>query len=84
MACEVSAKPKDITKRVQQRRAIPTSAVTALQSFLISWPLGAPMPPLPAAAPPITLVAPDALRAVPLLPDLSSSNTACAARWLPR
>jgi hypothetical protein len=61
-----------------------SSPLTAINSLSLYWPLGVPMPPLPVLDTYIDLVAPDALRAIPLLPVTFRSFTAKATQWLPR
>jgi len=58
--------------------------LTGRNTVFLHWPLGSPMPSLPAHAPRSNIVAPGALRAVPLLPVTFRSFTARAAQWLPR
>jgi hypothetical protein len=73
----------DITKRVHIRACYHSPATAS--ALLISWPLGAPMSPSPAAALPSTLAASDAPReVVPLLPGPVRSFTARAAQRPPR
>lgn len=79
----------DITKRLAvngvQRAILSLTAILPSHPSLY-WPLGVPMPPLPASVPHSDPVAPDALRAVPLLlrPVTFRSFPAQAVHWLPR
>jgi hypothetical protein len=68
----------DITKRVHIRACYPSPATAS--ALLISWPLGAPMPPSPIAALSSALAALDAPREVPLQPRLARPSTASAAQ----